>query len=98
MTKKRVDPDEIAPFLGPYYNEILGDASLIVHDDRSLWVDIGEYEIPIRPLRLEEDQYILYESIFIGKTLILKTGPDGNPSMTLSGDEATYKYLPVTVP
>jgi hypothetical protein len=98
MTQKRVDPVEIAPLLGPYHNEVLGDASLIIHDDNSLWIDIGEYEIPIRPLRLEENQYILYESIFIGKTLILKTGLDGKPSMTLSGDEATYKFLPVLVP
>lgn len=98
MTQKRVDPVEIAPFLGPYHNEVLGDASLIIHDDNSLWVDIGEYEIPIRPLRLEENQYILYESIFIGKTLVIRTDSSGYTRMTLPGDEATYEFLPVLDP
>ena len=69
MMKKSVDPVEIEPFTYHYHNEVLGDENLAIHDDHSLWVDIGEYEIPIRPLRLKENQYILYESIFIGKTL-----------------------------
>jgi hypothetical protein len=50
------------------------------------------------PRRMEENQYILYESSFIGKTLTLKTGPDGNPSMTLNSDEATYVFIPQTNP
>jgi hypothetical protein len=98
MTKKRVDPAEIAPFLGPYHNEVLGEVILIIHNDHSLWVDIGEYEIPIRPLRLEENQYILYESIFIGKTLVLGTDSSGRPRMTLPGDEDTYHFLQAPVP
>jgi CubicO group peptidase (beta-lactamase class C family) len=92
MTKKTVDPDEIAPFLGTYHNEILGDASLVIHDDRSLWIDFGEYEIPMRPLRMEENQFILYESLFVGKTLALEMGSDGHPTMVLPGDEATYHF------
>lgn len=92
MTQKTVDTDKIAPFLGTYHNDILGEASLVIHDDHTLWVDIGEYQISIRPLRLEENQYILYESIFVGKTLVLEMGSDERPTMTLTGDEATYTF------
>ena len=92
MTKKTVDPDAIAPFLGTYYNEVLGDASLVIHDDRSLWIDFGEYETLMRPLRMEENQFILYESLFVGKTLALEMGSDGHPTMVLPGDEATYRF------
>lgn len=93
MTKKTVDRDEIAPFLGAYQNEVLGGVELVLHDDSTLWIDVGEYEIPVQPLRLETNQYIIYESIFVGKTLALGMGSDGHPTMTLTGDESTYKFI-----
>jgi hypothetical protein len=96
MTNKTVDPDKISPFLGKYHNEVLGVASLVIHDDHTLWVDFGEYEIPIRPLRLEENQYILYESLFIGKTLVLRMDSDENPTIVLTGDEDTYQFQSIS--
>jgi CubicO group peptidase (beta-lactamase class C family) len=97
-TKKTVAPDKIEPFLGVYHNEVLGDVELELHEDNTLWVDQGEYDIPLRPLRLEKDQYIVYSSIFIGKTLTLGMGFDGHPTMTLTGDETTYKFMSALVP
>jgi hypothetical protein len=93
MTRKTVDPDKIAPFLGSYHNGDLGDVKLVLHEDDTLWVDFGEYESLIRPLRTEENQFIFFESVFMGKTLQLKINSDGSPSMRWSGDEGTYDFV-----
>jgi len=95
VTNKTADPEHIAPFLGLYQNAVLGDVILVLHDDQTLWIDVGEYEIPVRPLRLEKDQYILYESLFVGKTLVLDMNSNGFPTMVLPGDEAVYEFKPV---
>jgi hypothetical protein len=96
ITKKTVDPDEVSPVLGTYLNETLGHADLILHDDNTLWLDIGEYEIPLRKLKLEKNQYIFYESAFMGKTLVIDTDPNGHSTMTVTGSEGiTYKFTAV---
>ena len=93
MTQQSVDPDAVERFLGVYENEVLGAVSLTLHpDDNSLWLDVGEYEIPLRRLKSGEDQYILYSSIFVGKTLTLGTDSLGGSVMTLKGDEAVYNF------
>jgi CubicO group peptidase (beta-lactamase class C family) len=92
VTRKTVDPDKIAPFLGSYHNDELGDVKLVLHEDKTLWVDFGEYESPIRPLITEENQFIFFESVFIGKTLQLKMNPNGMPTMKWTGEEGTYEF------
>lgn len=93
LTRKTVDPDKIAPFLGDYHNDELGDAKLVLHEDNTLWVDFGEYESLIQPLITDENQFIFFESVFIGKTLQLKLNTDGTPSMRWSGNEGTYNFV-----
>jgi len=95
ITKKTIDLEEMAPFLGTYHNETLGYVKLLLHNDRTLWLDIGEYEIPLRKLKLEKNQYIFYESIFLGKSLVLNIDSNGNPTMTVTRDEGTtYVFTP----
>jgi len=97
ITKKTVDPEGMDPFLGTYYNETLGYVNLILHEDHTLWLDIGEYEIPMRKLKLEKNQYIFYESVFLGKTLVMDTDANGHPTMTVTGDEGvTYVFTPAS--
>jgi CubicO group peptidase (beta-lactamase class C family) len=93
MTRKTVKPEAIAPFLGSYHNVVLGDVKLVLHEDNTLWIDFGEYESQIRPLVLEENQYIFFESVFMGKTIRLKMNPDGVPAMSWPGDEGTYDFV-----
>lgn len=88
-----MDPDKIAPFLGTYHNDLLGNISLVLHDDHTLWVDFGEYEVAIRPLVLEENQYIFYESTFVGKTIRLNMNPDGMPTTRWPGNQGTYNLV-----
>jgi hypothetical protein len=96
ITKKSVAIEEMSPFLGAYHNETLGYAELLLHDDRTLWLDIGEYEILLRKLRLEKNQYIFYESVFIGKTLVLDTDSDGHPTISVTGNEGiTYLFTSI---
>jgi CubicO group peptidase (beta-lactamase class C family) len=95
VTRKTVDPDKIAPFLGTYEHDKLGEVKLVLHDDHTLWVDFGEYESSIRPLVLEENQYIFFESIFISKTIRLSMKPDGTPTMFWTGADGSY-YLSQT--
>jgi len=92
VTRKAVDPKEIAPFLGSYHNDALGEVKLVLHDDHTLWIDFGEYESAIRPLVLEENQYIFFESIFMGKTIRMTMNPDGTPRLSWSGNEGTYVF------
>jgi CubicO group peptidase (beta-lactamase class C family) len=91
-SRKRVGRDEIAPYLGTYHNPVLGEVALKLHDDRSLWVDFGEYESQVRALVLEEDQYIFIESVFVGKTLTLGLDVEGRRTMQWAGDEADYVF------
>jgi CubicO group peptidase (beta-lactamase class C family) len=96
ITKKTVAIEEMSPFLGAYHNETLGDAELLLHDDQTLWLDIGEYEILLRKLRFEKNQYIFYESVFIGKTLVLDTDSEGHPTMSVTGNEGiTYLFTSI---
>ncbi len=90
VTRKTVDPDKIAPFAGSYHNDALGDVKLVLHEDHTLWVDFGEYESLIRPLRTEENQYLFLESVFIGKTIQMKIESGGTPTMKWTGEEGTY--------
>ena len=63
---------------------------MVLHEDNSLWVDFGEYESEIRRLALEENRFIFFESVFIGKTLTLATDSDGNVTVQWPGDEDVY--------
>ena len=92
VTKKKVNPDKIAPLLGAYHNEILGRIELVLHDDGTLWVDFGEYESLIRPLFLQENQFIFLESVFVGKTITLRVLPDGSRTIQWTGDEGSYTF------
>jgi len=92
-TRKTVEPDKIAPFLGSYHNDVLGEIKLVLHDDHTLWIDFGEYESSIRPLTAEENQFIFFESVFMGKTIQMKMNSDGTPTLKWSGEEGTYVFV-----
>lgn len=92
FTTKKVDPQEIAPFLGRYHNDVLGEIKLVLHEDKTLWIDFGEYESSIRPLILEDSKYIFFESVFIGKTVSLSLTANGSPTVRWSGDESIYSF------
>lgn len=92
VTRKKVDPDVIAPYLGRYHNDVLGEVELVLHRDNSLWVDFREYESEVRRLVLEENQFIFFESVFIGKTLTLNMNSNGDATMQWPGDEAVYTF------
>jgi CubicO group peptidase (beta-lactamase class C family) len=93
VARKKVDPDEIAPYLGAYHNGILGEIELVLHEDNSLYVDFGEYESEVRRLVPEENQFLFYESVFVGKTLTLNQDAQGNVTVTWPGDEAVYRFV-----
>jgi CubicO group peptidase (beta-lactamase class C family) len=95
ITRKKVNPDEVAPYLGKYHNEVLGGVELIQDEDNSLLVDFGEYASEIRPLVIEDNQYIFFESVFVGKTVTLSQLPAGRVTMSWAGDEGTYTFTPV---
>lgn len=94
VSRKRVDRDKIAPYLGAYHNPVLGEVTLRLHDDRSLWVDFGEYESQVRRLVQQENAYIFMESVFVGKTLTLGLDAAGHRTMQWAGDEADYVFEP----
>ena len=90
-TRETVEPAEIAPFLGSYHNNELGEIRLVLHDDHTLWIDFGEYESPIRPLVSAENRYIFFESVFIGKTIAMEIRSDGVATIKWSGSEGSYE-------
>jgi hypothetical protein len=46
----------------------------------------------VRPLVLEETQYVFIESVFVGKTLTLSLDAEGHRTMRWPGDEADYVF------
>jgi CubicO group peptidase (beta-lactamase class C family) len=92
MTRKTVDPKKVAPFLGRYHNGESGDVKLVLHEGKTLWIDLGEYESSIRPLITGDNQYIFFESTFIGKPFKLMLAAGGKPMMKLADNEGTYDF------
>ena len=92
VTRKKVNPDKITQFLGKYNNDTLGEIELTLHEDNTLWIDFGEYESSLRPFFFEDNKFIFFESVFVGKTVTLNTRSDGRRILQWSGDEGIYTF------
>lgn len=65
LTRKKVNPEKVAPFLGNYHHPLLGDIELVLHDNNTLWVDFGEYESSVRRLIIEDNPiYLLRKRVY----------------------------------
>jgi hypothetical protein len=48
------------------------------------------------PPKKEANQYIFFESIFIGRIVHLTMKPDGTATMYWNGDEGSYYFSPTS--
>jgi CubicO group peptidase (beta-lactamase class C family) len=82
-----LDGAAIAPFVGRYRNDGLGDMTITV-DGNVLLLDSGEYQSHLRPLRGAADQpptCVMIDPPFAGLTFTFANDEIGQPTMTMGG-------------
>lgn len=88
-----IDPDAVAPYLGDYTNEDLGDATLQWQDDE-LILDVGEFQTGIRTRVNDEgeSEYFTFEPPLAGIPLEFEEDEDGNPTFVLGTGVVKYRF------
>jgi CubicO group peptidase (beta-lactamase class C family) len=79
-----LDAAGVAPYLGAYHNEALGDITLRLEDGK-LSLDAGEIVMELRPLAkpLGPAQYIAFDSALASLPVALGRDKDDQPTVTL---------------
>jgi CubicO group peptidase (beta-lactamase class C family) len=87
-----IDPDAVAPYLGDYSHEILGDVTLQWQDD-ALVLDAGEFQTEIRARLNDEDEidYFTFEPPLAGLPFFLQE-QDGKPVLILGRGVVEYTF------
>lgn len=79
-----LDTAAVAPYLGAYYNEALGDLTLRLEDGK-LSLDAGEMVLELRPLAqpIGPAHYIIFDTALASLPVALGRDKDDQPSVTL---------------
>ncbi len=93
-----VDPDAVAPYIGSYTSETLGDAAVAIQDG-TLRVDVGEFQSELRPILDETGAasvYLMSDPPLAGQ-VALTFGLDGGvPSLAVidpaTGEQYTFTF------
>lgn len=92
-----VDPGKVAPFLGAYANDALGEIVLEMENDQ-LMLDAGEFRTSIRP-RLDSDgefdTYVTFGVPLAGLPVELVEDEEGRPTVKLGRGQVSYAFEPV---
>jgi len=90
--KDSVDPDAVAPYIGVYTNEALGQITIALQDG-VLTLDTGEFLMELLPKVDEDGEVEAYRSVTpgLGGEFQLSEDDDGNPIIILG--EGAYDYI-----
>ena len=91
------DPDAVAPYLGRYTNDVLGQIIIELVDGK-LIMDVGEFRSEVRSKADEDGEvtgYILSDGVGLGIPLQLTEADQGNPIVVLGEgvDEYTFQKV-----
>ena len=91
-----VDPEAVAPYLGRYRNEALGEVTLSL-EEGALLLDAGEFQAEVRPRVSEEGEvsYLTYSFPLAGLPLKLEEDAEGNPTLVLGASVNEYTFTKV---
>lgn len=94
-TEGNVDPETVAPFVGTYTNDALGQITISLTGDRLL-LDAGEFSSRLLPSSQEDqpDTYLLTDPPLLGLPVELVRSDDGTPSVVLGRGAVEYTFAP----
>jgi len=86
------DPQQVAPFLGSYWNTDLGLVELR-WERGALLLDIGEAHTQLRPLPAEGvGMYVAVDAPLVGALFMLTQREDGSSAIVYKGEAGTYRF------
>lgn len=89
-----VDLEEVAPYLGRYRNEALGEIALFSEGDR-LYLDVGAFRSEVRPVvdyDGQPDGYIAYDAPVATLPLAFEEDEEGRPLVKVGRGALTYLF------
>ncbi len=89
-----VDRETVAPYLGRFTNEALGDVTLAFDGDR-LSFDAGEFASELRPVTDDDgeiDGYVMLSGPLAGVSLELAEDDDGEPTIEIGEGVVAYTF------
>ena len=91
------DPDAVAPYLGRYTNDALGEI-IIELEEGKLIMDVGEFRSEVRSKADEDGEvtgYILSDAVGLGIPLQFSEADQGNPIVVLGEGVLEYTFQKV---
>lgn len=94
VLRPSIDPAVVAPYLGTFANEALGEVTLSLTKGR-LMLDAGEFVSELRPYADETGQlgYIMYDPPLAGITFEFTVDNDGTPVIVLVTATDAYPFM-----
>jgi hypothetical protein len=91
-----VDQETVAPFIGTYANDALGEITISLAEER-LVLDAGEFSSQLLPSSQEDqpDTYVLTDPPLLGLPVELVQTEDGTPNVVLGRGALEYTFTPV---
>lgn len=88
-----VDPEAVAPYIGVYTNDALGEIIITLDDDGVLTLDAGEFLMELLPKVDEDGEVEAYRSVTpgLGGEFQFSEDDDGNPIIIIG--EGAYEYI-----
>jgi len=88
-----VDPEAVAPYVGVYANDALGEIIITLDDDDVLTLDAGEFLMELLPKVDEDGEVEAYRSVTpgLGGEFQFSEDDDGNPIIIIG--EGAYEYI-----
>jgi CubicO group peptidase (beta-lactamase class C family) len=87
------DPDAVAPYLGKYSNDALGEI-VVQFEGSTLTLDAGEFVLELLPRVGEDGEVIAYRSVTtgLGYEFQFSEDDDGNPAIILGSPPYEYRF------
>ncbi len=91
-----VDPEAVAPYVGVYTNDALGEIIIALSDDGVLTLDAGEFQLELLP-RVKDEEVVGYLSVTVGlgAEFQFEEDDDGNLTVTLGAGVVEYVFKKV---
>lgn len=94
LVKEHVDAEEVAPYLGRFANDALGEIRFSMEGDQ-LVMDAGEFQSEIRPMlnrQGEFEAYVTYGVPIAGMPLEFELDDGGEPVVSLGAGAVLYRF------
>jgi CubicO group peptidase (beta-lactamase class C family) len=90
MLQPKLDPAKVAPFLGRYQNDALGDITLAMQGDQ-LVLQAASFSTPLSETK-QQGVYLFYTGLVAGVPLVFAKDADGKPTLMMNTALGNYTF------